>query len=345
MEEQQIPVSREVYERFALLRARLSARLKRKLTWDETVELLLERQRRKNEIISWAYSVAIFVAITWLLLWPVYVFAPALIPLMYAIGLVIAAVSVYILGPWALRTYKPFADAPAEVAQSVEELAAKAGMKNLPVLTVSETEEINAMAYCGIPRGRVCLTRGLIRAYEEGRFSLAELRAIIAHEIAHLKHQDLLKFGLALSWANVFEYAGNESVRMGVRMANASEGEDEGAFAIVTAIAGWFSAAAGSLLLLLAKLASALSLHLSRRHELEADDTAAELTRPGDMAAALEKITTMNAQLEQRELDRLPYADRWQIQPRNTTWADRLWDTHPPSEVRVARQRSLAAAL
>ncbi len=345
MQEQPISVSKGVYERFALLRARLSARLKRELTWDETLQLLLERQRRRSEIISWAYSLGIFVVITWILLWPVYIFASSLIPVMFAIGLVIAALSAYILSPWALRKYRPFADAPAEVADSVVELAAKAGMKNLPVLTVSETEEINAMAYCGIPRGRVCLTRGLIRAYEEGRFSLAELRAIIAHEIGHLKHQDLLKFGLALSWANVFEYAGNESVRMGVQMADTSEGEDEGAFAIVTAIAGWFSAAAGALFLLLAKLASALSLHLSRRHELEADDTAAELTCPGDMAAALEKITTMNAQLEQRELDRLPYADRWQIQPRNTTWADRLWDTHPPSAVRVARQRDLEASL
>jgi len=164
MQEQPISVSQEVYEQFALLCARLSARFKRKLTWDETHQLLLERQRRKNEIISWAYSVAIFVVITWILLWPVYVFAPSLIPVMFAIGLVIAAFSACILSPWALRKYRPFADAPAEIAGSVVKLAAKAEMKKPPVLTVSETGEINAMAYCGVPRGRVCLTRGLVRA-------------------------------------------------------------------------------------------------------------------------------------------------------------------------------------
>jgi len=130
----------------------------------------------------------------------------------------------------------------------------------------------------------------------------------------------------------VFECAGNESIRMGVRMANASEGEDECVTAFVPAFSAWASAAAGSLLLLLAKLASALSLHLSRRHELEADDTDAELTRPGDVAAALEKITTLNEELLAKELEKLPYADRWQFQPRNTTWVDRLWDTYPPPQ-------------
>ena len=87
-EEQPISVSQETYERFALLRARLSVRLGRQLTWDESLRILLERERKKNEIISWLYTVGIFVAITWVLLWSVYIFAPSLIPLMFVVGLV-----------------------------------------------------------------------------------------------------------------------------------------------------------------------------------------------------------------------------------------------------------------
>jgi len=72
---------------------------------------------------------------------------------------------------------------------------------------------------------------------------------------------------------------------------------------------------------------------------------AVELTHPEQMSAALEKIELLNQELLAKEQEKLPYADRWQFQPRNTTWVDRLWDTHPPTPSRVERQRSLAAFL
>lgn len=344
VEERPISVSEETYKWFALLRARLSVRFGRKLTWDESVRVLLERERKKSEILSWLYAVGIFVAVTWVLLWPVYIFAPSLIPLMFVIGLVIATISAYLLTPLALRKYKPFVDAPKEIVESFERLSVKAGLRNLPVLTVSETGEANAMAYCSLFGGRVCITRGLIQAYKEGKFSLNELQAIIAHEVSHLKHMDSLKFGLVLSWVNVFEYLGNESIQVGATMAKLSE-EGEGGLSVAMAVSAWFSTVIGSLLLLMAKIASALSFHLSRRQEFEADDLAAELTRPEEVASALEKIKALNAELVAKDLEKTPFADRWQIQPRNTTWVDSLWDTHPPLEKRVARQQALVAFL
>lgn len=95
----------------------------------------------------------------------------------------------------------------------------------------------------------------------------------------------------------------------------------------------------------MAKLASALSFHLSRKQEFEADDMAVELTHPKEVSAALEKITALNEELLTKELEKLPYADRWQFQLRNTTWVDRLWDTHPPTPSWVERQRSLVTFL
>lgn len=344
MEERPISVSQETYERLALLRARLSVRFGRQLTWDESVRILLERERKKNEIISWLYSVGIFVAVTWVLLWPVFIFAPPLIPLMFVVGLVIAVVSAYLLTPLALRRYKPFTNAPKEIVDSVRRLAVKAGLRKPPLPTLSEADEINAMAYCSVFEGRICLTRGLVQAYQDSKLSLNELQAIIAHEVGHLRHMDSLKFGLVLSWVNVFEYMGNESIHIGAIMAKLSE-EGEGSLSVVMTVSAWFFAVFGSLLLLMAKIASALCLHLSRRQEFEADDVAAELTRPEEMASALEKINALNAELIAKELEKMPFADRWQIQPKNTTWVDRLWDTHPPLEKRVARQRVLVGFL
>jgi len=72
---------------------------------------------------------------------------------------------------------------------------------------------------------------------------------------------------------------------------------------------------------------------------------AVELTHPEQMSAALEKIELLNQELLAKEQEKLPYADRWQFQPRNTTWVDRLWDTHPPTPSRAERQRSLVELL
>ena len=53
-----------------------------------------------------------------------------------------------------------------------------------------------------------------------------------------------------------------------------------------------------------------------------------------EMANALQRISTLNNDLVAKELAKLPYADRWQLQPRNPSWIDKLFDTHPPMEKR-----------
>jgi Zn-dependent protease with chaperone function len=189
MAKRSVSLDPEIYDRLSLLRAREAAKRKTELDWDTFFRLFLRRERRKREALSWAYAVVIFAAITWVLLWPVYIYAPTLIPLMWAVGLIVAAVSVYLLTPFALRKYKPFEEAPPEIRGCVEGLAAEAGLRKTPFLTISETEEVNAMTYCSLSGGRVCLTRGLISAFEEEKLSLDELRAIIAHEVGHLRHK------------------------------------------------------------------------------------------------------------------------------------------------------------
>lgn len=357
MEERSISVDRETYERLALVRARLSAHRSEALTWNEFVRVLLARERRKSEIVSWSYTVGVFLAITVVLLWPVYIYAPQLLPLVFLVGIAFAALWAYILSPHSARMMKPFKDAPPEIVQWLEELAQKAGLKRTPGLRVAETAEVNAMALSSLSGGTVCLTRGTVDAYLANRLSSEEIRAIIAHEIGHLRNRDHLRDGLALSWVSVFDYFGDESIRTGIRMARigtvleataaeeAGAGEDDrlsGILGVILTFSGWFSVVVGSLAKFLAKAASTLAFHQSRRQEYAADDVAAEVTRPEHVGAAVEKIHQLNEELVATELAKLPLADRWQLQPRNTTWVEGLWDTHPSTESRVARQRAVA---
>lgn len=355
VEERSISVRQETYERLALLRARLSARVGKKLAWDESLQIILERERERKEVISWLYTLGIFVAITWFLLWPVYIFMPSLIPWIFILGAVVAAIYAYVLSPFSVRMMKPFKEAPQEIVESLERLSRKAGFKKTPVLKIAETPEINAMAYSSPSGGGVCLTRGLIEVCNSGRISCEELQAIIGHEIGHLKNKDTLKRGLALSWIIVFDYFGDELIRIGIITARigttlGEETEEEieektGFWGMLIVIYGWFAVIAGSLAKLVAKWASLLALHLSRGQEYAADDMAAELTHPRVMASAMEKLEALNNEFIAKELAQLPHADQWQVQPRNPTWVDSLWDTHPPSDKRIARQRALEAFL
>jgi len=344
MSRKAISVGQEVYYRLALLRAREMARRGEEIDWNDFFRLLLQRERQRREALSWAYSLAIFILVTWILLWPVYIYAPNLIPLIWAIGFVVAVISVYILTPLNLREYKPLKDAPPEILDSLKELATKAGLRKPPALTIAETEEINAMAYLSLAGGRVCLTRGLLKAYEDGKLSLSEVQAIIAHEVGHLKLSHPLKFGLAMSWADIFEYIGNETIKVGEEVARISD-TNQGWGEVAIAFFGLGIQFFGAGLLLISKLASALCFHLSRKSEFEADDLSVELTHPEHMAAALAKIEAITKEIVAEKLRRLPYPDRWQLEPEKTNWVDRLWDTHPPISIRVERQKGLAAIL
>lgn len=73
-----------------------------------------------------------------------------------------------------------------ELHNMVEELARKAGIPK-PRIGVSKLEMPNAFAF-GRWRsdGRVCVTEGIMRV-----LSREELRAVLGHEIAHLKHRDV----------------------------------------------------------------------------------------------------------------------------------------------------------
>lgn len=97
----------------------------------------------------------------------------------------------YMFGPklveWSMRVKYVDKAAYPQLHEMVEELSQKAGIPK-PKVGLAQIPIPNAFAF-GRSRkdGRVCVTRGLIDLLNEN-----ELRAVLGHEISHLKNRDVL---------------------------------------------------------------------------------------------------------------------------------------------------------
>ncbi|MFQ5801012.1 MAG: zinc metalloprotease HtpX, partial [Candidatus Hydrothermarchaeales archaeon] len=124
----------------------------------------------------------------------VYSVAVVLLPggtfLFYGILASVMLIIQYLIGPrmikWSMGIkYVSPAEAP-ELHQMVEELSRTANMKK-PKIGISNRPIPNAFAYGSfLSGGHVCVTEQII-----GLLSKAELRAVLGHEISHLKNRDV----------------------------------------------------------------------------------------------------------------------------------------------------------
>jgi heat shock protein HtpX len=158
------------------------------------------------------------------------------------------------------------------------------------------------------------VTSGLLRT-----LARRELAAVLAHEIAHIRHGDLLVLRLATTAA---------SLTRGMAYLGALV-----LLALLPVL--WASGMAPSplaLVLLLAAplLSDVLALSLSRRRELLADAGAVELT--GDVAALAEALA---------RIWRLQGDDWERLASRGPRWL-RWLRTHPTFEDRIAALRGMA---
>jgi len=155
----------------------------------------------------------------------------------------------------------------------------------MPRLNVIETEQMNAFA-SGIrdKNYQITLTRGLMNTLDD-----AELNAVIAHELSHIRHKDVRMLIIAIIFVGIFAFVGEGVVR-GIFRTNLgrtnhhrrSGGGNAGALIffgfIIIAIAYLF--------------AMLIRFTLSRKREYMADAGAVELTKdPDAMIRALEKIS------------------------------------------------------
>lgn len=169
----------------------------------------------------------------------------------------------------------------------VEEMKIAAGLPAMPKIYIINDPAPNAFATGRNPKNAsVAVTAGLL-----GRLNRDELQGVIAHEISHILHRDILFVTLAgimlgsiVLLSQVF-LRGMFYSSMGSRRRYSSGGKGGGQAQIVMLIIAIIAAIVAPI------MAYLLYFALSRRREYLADAGAARLTRyPEGLASALEKI-------------------------------------------------------
>lgn len=208
----------------------------------------------------------------------------------------------------------------------VRELAAKADMP-MPRLYISPEPQPNAFATGRNPtHAAVAVTEGLLAAC-----TWDEIRGVLAHELMHVRNRDILIGSVAAAVATGISFIANMAM-WGTMLGGRGDDEDGG---------GAFGLLAAAILAPIA--AGLLQMALSRSREFEADRAGAELIGTGEpLAQALQKLEVYSARVP---MDIAPaQAQAFIVNPlsgRKANFAN-LFRTHPTTEARVERLRSLA---
>jgi heat shock protein HtpX len=193
-----------------------------------------------------------------------------------------------------------------ELHRQVAELAQRAGIPK-PKVGVSQLSIPNAFAFGRTLRdGRVCITQGI-----QSLLSKDELKAVIGHEISHLKHRDMMIITL-LSVIPLILYWIAFSLMWG-----GIGGRRQG---------GGYAALIGVGAFLLYFLTNLLVMYGSRVREYYADEGSVKLGNPPQrLASALYKLVYGSAQLKrssrgQEELKRVEGAKAFFLNDVSRAW-------------------------
>lgn len=201
----------------------------------------------------------------------------------------------------------------------VRELAAKAELPMPKVYLINE-DAPNAFATGRNPQNAaVAATTGILRVLSE-----RELRGVMAHELAHVKHRDILISTISATMAGAISMLANFAMFFGGR---GSDGRPANPIA-------------GILVMLLAPLAASLiQMAISRAREFEADRGGAEISGdPQALASALQKIQHYAQGIPLEAAERHPETAQMMIMnPLSGGGLRGLFSTHPATEERVAK--------
>ena len=201
----------------------------------------------------------------------------------------------------------------------VRELSQKAGLP-MPRVYVIEEDAPNAFATGRNPEhAAVAATTGIMRVLTE-----RELRGVMAHELAHVRHRDILISTISATMAGAISMLANFAMFFGGRD---SEGRPANPIA-------------GLVVAMLAPLAASLiQMAISRAREFEADRGGAEISRdPQALASALQKIHQYAQRIALPTAERHPETAQMMIMnPLSGGGLSGLFSTHPSTEERVER--------
>jgi heat shock protein HtpX len=232
----------------------------------------------------------------------------------------------------AMRAREVASHEAPELHAVIDRLCALADMPK-PRVAISYSDMPNAFATGRSPnRAAVCVTTGLL-----DRLSAEEVEAVLAHELSHVAHRDVLVMTMASS-AGIIAGMATRGAQYGAIFGGGRRDNNSGApvwlvvlvVSIVTYAVSFF-----------------LTRLLSRYRELSADRAGAFLTgKPSALASALTKITG--------DISHIPNKDLRSAQPMNAFFiapavAGLSWktitSTHPSLEQRLEQLAKVSAEL
>ena len=215
----------------------------------------------------------------------------------------------------------------------IDRLCALADMPK-PRVGVADTPVPNAFATGRSPeRAVVCVTTGIL-----GLLTAEELEGVLAHELSHVAHRDVLVMTVASS-AGIAAGALTQGAQYGAFFGGGRRDNNNGGLPI------WLVVLVVSLVVY--AVSFVLLRLLSRYRELAADRAGAYLTmRPDSLASALQKITGGINQIPQRDLRQVSAASALCIAPSiSGVSLKTLTSTHPSLEQRLEQLARIQAEL
>ena len=206
----------------------------------------------------------------------------------------------------------------------VAELAQRASLPMPKVYLINE-DAPNAFATGRNPENAaVAATTGILRVLSE-----RELRGVMAHELAHVRHRDILISTISATMAGAISMLANFAMFFGGRD---SEGRTT-------------NPVVGLLVMFLAPIAASLiQMAISRAREFEADRGGAEISGdPQALANALQKIHRYAQGIPMQAAERHPETAQMMIMnPLSAGGLRGMFSTHPPTEERVQRLMAMS---
>ena len=208
----------------------------------------------------------------------------------------------------------------------VKELAGKAGLP-MPRVYVINEDQPNAFATGRNPQhAAVAATTGIMRILSE-----RELRGVMAHELTHVKHRDILISTISATVAGAI----SSLAQFGMFFGGNNNNREGGGNPILSI-----------LVMIVAPIAAMLiQFAISRSREFEADRGGAEISGdPEALASALEKIHRFAQGIPMETAEAHPATAQMMIMnPLSGGGLKGLFSTHPDTGERVARLMAMAA--
>jgi len=212
------------------------------------------------------------------------------------------------------------AEAP-ELYGIVRRLVQKSAMP-MPKVYIIQQDQPNAFATGRNPQhAAVAVTTGILHI-----LSREELQGVIGHELAHVKHRDILISTVAATIAGAISYLAYFAMFFG------HGDDDEGGNPIVAL-----------LMFIIGPIAALIiQMAISRSREYAADQGGAQLAgNPRYLSSALRKLHTASQQIPMKANPATSHM--FIVNPLTGGGFAKLFSTHPPIEERIARLESMSA--